>query len=108
MEKKLDKLDGKVTNMESKLSNTKTEIEKNQRECVKRNECLNKDMDNRFMSFRKANEIIVNGIPADYDKPLEDVYELISSSIGYSAEQSGKSQSLQLLVFFVFLAEIIQ
>jgi hypothetical protein len=93
IEEKLNDLTSKVTNMESNLAELKSNVESNHAECVENLRIHKKETDNRFLSIAKAHELTVNGIPADVGKTPDEIYDIISSAIGYCIENSPGNSS---------------
>jgi hypothetical protein len=93
MDEKLDALDLKVGNFESRVAALEVDVENNYEKCKGRTKNLEKSVDNRFLSLEKAHELVVNGFPADFDKSEEAIFELISASLGYRAGVSDTQSS---------------
>lgn len=93
--KKLDKLDSKFGNLDLKLNKLEKDVADNRDYCVGRLDNLEKSVDNRFASLQRAHEIVVSGIPDDCEKSADDIYDLISSFLGYgtSSESAEISES---------------
>jgi hypothetical protein len=79
--------------MEANLAELKSNVESNHAECVENLRIHKHETDNRFLSLVKAHELLVNGIPADVGKTPDEIYDIISSALGYSIENSPGNSS---------------
>jgi hypothetical protein len=97
--RKLDQVNSTVKNLETKIGDLKTQVENNHHYVEDRLLLVHKYVDNRFSSLRKAHEIIISGIPENTDHSLEDVFNLICSSLGYAVGDGDHSNDNSLASF---------
>jgi hypothetical protein len=76
---KLDEVSKKLDNLDSRFSHLEKAVESNQARIGN----VEKDVENVFVTLQMAHELTVSGIPAEHKKSPEEVFELVSSSLGY-------------------------